>query len=154
MIWRVAGESTTLTIHKRDTMAPQVSLVLPRQVWHLNWKKPCYGMFRDKRVWPNMSRERLQHLPGHNSDTKPLQVSFLLPRQVWHLQWKKPCYFGWRYLWFLACLGTDGCDLMCCGRGYNTHQFTKVTQCRCKFHWCCYVKCDTCSERTEQYSCK
>ncbi|XP_046661333.1 protein Wnt-7b [Homalodisca vitripennis] len=50
--------------------------------------------------------------------------------------------------------GTDGCDLMCCGRGYNTHQFTKVSQCHCKFHWCCYVKCDTCSERTEQYSCK
>ncbi|TKS73709.1 Protein Wnt-7b [Collichthys lucidus] len=24
---------------------------------------------------------------------------------------------------------TDGCDLMCCGRGYNTHQYTKVWQC-------------------------
>uniref|UniRef100_A0A1B6CTV4 Protein Wnt n=1 Tax=Clastoptera arizonana TaxID=38151 RepID=A0A1B6CTV4_9HEMI len=50
--------------------------------------------------------------------------------------------------------GTDGCDLMCCGRGYNTHQYTSTTQCRCKFHWCCYVKCDTCNERTEQYTCK
>ncbi|KAI2648637.1 Protein Wnt-7b [Labeo rohita] len=26
---------------------------------------------------------------------------------------------------------TDGCDLMCCGRGYNTHQYTKVWQCNC-----------------------
>uniref|UniRef100_UPI00358EAD04 protein Wnt-7a-like isoform X2 n=1 Tax=Myxine glutinosa TaxID=7769 RepID=UPI00358EAD04 len=47
-----------------------------------------------------------------------------------------------------------GCDLMCCGRGYNTHQYTKMWQCNCKFHWCCYVKCNTCSERTEEYTCK
>jgi hypothetical protein len=51
-------------------------------------------------------------------------------------------------------IGTDGCDLMCCGRGYNTHQFTRTKQCRCTFYWCCYVKCDTCVERTEEYSCK
>ncbi|XP_076235498.1 protein Wnt-7b [Calliopsis andreniformis] len=50
--------------------------------------------------------------------------------------------------------GTDGCDLMCCGRGYNTHQFTKTWQCRCKFHWCCRVHCETCTERTEEYTCK
>ncbi|XP_046482197.1 protein Wnt-2 isoform X1 [Neodiprion pinetum] len=49
---------------------------------------------------------------------------------------------------------TDGCDLMCCGRGYNTHQYTKVFQCRCKFHWCCLVKCDTCTDRIEEYTCK
>ncbi|CAI9551192.1 unnamed protein product [Staurois parvus] len=48
----------------------------------------------------------------------------------------------------------DGCDLMCCGRGYNTHQYTKVWQCNCKFHWCCFVKCNTCSERTEVFTCK
>ncbi|XP_019868335.1 protein Wnt-2 isoform X2 [Aethina tumida] len=50
--------------------------------------------------------------------------------------------------------GIDGCDLMCCGRGYNTHQYTKTWQCRCEFHWCCEVTCDTCSERTEEYTCK
>ncbi|XP_024593133.1 protein Wnt-7b isoform X1 [Neophocaena asiaeorientalis asiaeorientalis] len=50
--------------------------------------------------------------------------------------------------------GADGCDTMCCGRGYNTHQYTKVWQCNCKFHWCCFVKCNTCSERTEVYTCK
>lgn len=49
---------------------------------------------------------------------------------------------------------TDGCDLMCCGRGYNTHQYTKTWQCNCKFHWCCYVQCNKCSERTEEYACK
>lgn len=50
--------------------------------------------------------------------------------------------------------GADGCDTMCCGRGYNTHQYTKVWQCNCKFHWCCFVRCNTCSERTEVFTCK
>lgn len=50
--------------------------------------------------------------------------------------------------------GTDGCDIMCCGRGYNTHQYTRTWQCNCKFRWCCFVNCDTCSERTEEYTCK
>lgn len=50
--------------------------------------------------------------------------------------------------------GRAGCEQMCCGRGYNTHQYTRVWQCKCKFHWCCEVKCQRCSERTEQYTCK
>ena len=44
---------------------------------------------------------------------------------------------------------------MCCGRGYNTHQLTRVShQCHCKFIWCCQVKCRTCVLRTEQFTCK
>lgn len=50
--------------------------------------------------------------------------------------------------------GTDGCDLLCCGRGYNTHQFMRTWQCHCKFHWCCYVQCSACTERVEEYTCK
>ncbi|KAK3601604.1 hypothetical protein CHS0354_027852 [Potamilus streckersoni] len=50
--------------------------------------------------------------------------------------------------------GNDGCDLMCCGRGYNTHQYTRTWQCNCRFHWCCYVNCNNCSERREEYTCK
>ncbi|KAJ8332425.1 hypothetical protein SKAU_G00425980 [Synaphobranchus kaupii] len=48
----------------------------------------------------------------------------------------------------------NSCDLMCCGRGYNTHQYSHVWQCNCKFLWCCYVRCNTCSERTEMHTCK
>ncbi|XP_070978277.1 protein Wnt-7b-like [Oncorhynchus clarkii lewisi] len=49
---------------------------------------------------------------------------------------------------------TDGCNLMCCGRSHNTHQYTRVWQCNCKFQWCCFVKCNTCSERSEVFTCK
>ncbi|XP_071817103.1 protein Wnt-7b-like isoform X1 [Apostichopus japonicus] len=49
---------------------------------------------------------------------------------------------------------TDHCELMCCGRGYNTHQYTRTWQCNCKFLWCCSVRCNTCSENTEEYTCK
>lgn len=48
----------------------------------------------------------------------------------------------------------DGCNLMCCGRGHDTRQYTRVWQCNCKFQWCCFVKCNTCSEKTEVFTCK
>lgn len=50
--------------------------------------------------------------------------------------------------------GVDSCDLLCCGRGYNTQQLDRKWQCRCEFHWCCHVQCDECHERIEQYTCK
>ncbi|PWA27034.1 hypothetical protein CCH79_00018007 [Gambusia affinis] len=49
---------------------------------------------------------------------------------------------------------TDGCNVMCCGRGYDTHHYTRVWQCNCKFHWCCFVKCNTCREKSEVFTCK
>ena len=50
--------------------------------------------------------------------------------------------------------GLDRCELMCCGRGYNTHQYDRTWQCNCKFHWCCRVTCQQCTARTEEYTCK
>ncbi|XP_013789007.1 protein Wnt-7b-like, partial [Limulus polyphemus] len=50
--------------------------------------------------------------------------------------------------------GIDGCALMCCGRGYNTHQLTQSWQCNCKFQWCCDVKCNMCKDKLEAYTCK
>jgi len=46
------------------------------------------------------------------------------------------------------------CDSMCCGRGYDTRLYTRRWQCACKFHWCCKVECQSCSERVEEYTCK
>ncbi|XP_073961203.1 wnt oncogene analog 2 isoform X2 [Choristoneura fumiferana] len=50
--------------------------------------------------------------------------------------------------------GENGCETLCCGRGYNTVRASQATQCRCRFHWCCRVTCDTCVIRTETHVCK
>jgi wingless-type MMTV integration site family protein 5 len=50
--------------------------------------------------------------------------------------------------------GMDGCNLMCCGRGYNTYKSTVTERCHCKFHWCCYVKCKTCKRELDVHTCK
>ncbi|KAL5015300.1 hypothetical protein ScPMuIL_009570 [Solemya velum] len=51
-------------------------------------------------------------------------------------------------------MGTDGCDIMCCGRGYITTTVTNIEQCECKFFWCCYVKCSECKKTVEVQKCK
>jgi wingless-type MMTV integration site family protein 4 len=48
----------------------------------------------------------------------------------------------------------DGCELMCCGRGYVTKRRTEVIRCDCKFHWCCTVKCRTCYREVEEQFCR
>ncbi|XP_009422868.1 protein Wnt-5b isoform X2 [Pan troglodytes] len=50
--------------------------------------------------------------------------------------------------------GMDGCELMCCGRGYNQFKSVQVERCHCKFHWCCFVRCKKCTEIVDQYICK
>ncbi|CAG0880916.1 unnamed protein product [Cyprideis torosa] len=50
--------------------------------------------------------------------------------------------------------GMDGCDLLCCSRGYNTERIIVHERCDCKFHWCCYVECKSCRRRVELNTCK
>lgn len=50
--------------------------------------------------------------------------------------------------------GVDGCNLLCCGRGYNTYKAVITERCQCKFHWCCYVKCKTCKREVDVFTCK
>nr|XP_056702470.1 protein Wnt-16 [Euleptes europaea] len=50
--------------------------------------------------------------------------------------------------------GPDGCNLLCCGRGYNTHVVRHVERCDCKFVWCCYVRCRKCESMTDVHTCK
>merc|ERR1712122_158324 len=38
------------------------------------------------------------------------------------------------------------CGVMCCNRGYETIIMTVKERCNCKFHWCCYVECQTCEK--------
>ncbi|CAH0551653.1 unnamed protein product [Brassicogethes aeneus] len=48
----------------------------------------------------------------------------------------------------------DGCNLLCCGRGYNTIKSTVRERCHCKFKWCCQVECKTCVRSTDIHTCK
>ncbi|KAH8407531.1 hypothetical protein KR222_004925, partial [Zaprionus bogoriensis] len=50
--------------------------------------------------------------------------------------------------------GLQSCDLLCCGRGYNTQHIRRSRQCNCKFHWCCEVKCELCDDSSEEFTCK
>ncbi|XP_055339020.1 protein Wnt-4-like [Paramacrobiotus metropolitanus] len=47
----------------------------------------------------------------------------------------------------------DGCDIMCCGRGYATQTFSKRERCNCRFHWCCEVRCKECIAHEEIHTC-
>ena len=51
-------------------------------------------------------------------------------------------------------VGNDSCHLLCCGRGYDTHFYEKSYKCKCRFRWCCDVKCDLCKNATYVYTCK
>ncbi|ESN91036.1 hypothetical protein HELRODRAFT_116413 [Helobdella robusta] len=50
--------------------------------------------------------------------------------------------------------GSEGCDLMCCGRGYNTFREKVTERCRCHFVWCCSVHCSTCEKYIDVHVCK
>uniref|UniRef100_A0A914WVR4 Protein Wnt n=1 Tax=Plectus sambesii TaxID=2011161 RepID=A0A914WVR4_9BILA len=50
--------------------------------------------------------------------------------------------------------GADSCDLLCCGRGYDTKRVVVNEQCECKFVWCCEVKCHTCRRVVDIHTCK
>ncbi|KAM4711729.1 protein Wnt-16 [Anableps anableps] len=50
--------------------------------------------------------------------------------------------------------GPDGCNLLCCGRGYNTHVVRNIQRCECKFVWCCYVHCRRCESMNDMHTCK
>jgi len=51
-------------------------------------------------------------------------------------------------------LSPDSCELLCCGRGYNAFRTTTLERCRCRFHWCCKVKCSICERVVDVHVCK
>ncbi|XP_038157442.1 protein Wnt-16 [Cyprinodon tularosa] len=53
-----------------------------------------------------------------------------------------------------ASSGPDGCNLLCCGRGYNTHVVRNIERCECKFVWCCFVRCRRCESMNDMHTCK
>ncbi|XP_067002611.1 protein Wnt-1 [Anabrus simplex] len=53
----------------------------------------------------------------------------------------------------VSSIGVDGCELMCCDRGYRAQEVTVVERCACTFHWCCEVKCKLCRTRKTIHTC-
>ncbi|KAK6737156.1 hypothetical protein RB195_019696 [Necator americanus] len=49
--------------------------------------------------------------------------------------------------------GVDGCQLLCCNRGFERRVFFEADQCNCKFHYCCRVECEPCERRIEKNFC-
>ncbi|XP_063236262.1 protein Wnt-6-like isoform X1 [Bacillus rossius redtenbacheri] len=50
--------------------------------------------------------------------------------------------------------GVEGCDLLCCGRGFDTRRVAERVNCQCRFRWCCEVTCSTCLVRREINTCR
>jgi len=51
-------------------------------------------------------------------------------------------------------MGTDGCELLCCGRGYTTEKIVEKRYCKCRFQYCCEVLCETCMIKREFHRCR
>ncbi|VDN52459.1 unnamed protein product [Dracunculus medinensis] len=50
--------------------------------------------------------------------------------------------------------GIDGCELLCCYRGYEIHVRKITDRCNCKFYYCCRVECEQCTKIVEDNICK
>ena len=50
--------------------------------------------------------------------------------------------------------GLPHCNQLCCGRGYHTKTYRAVKKCRCKFVYCCTIKCEQCNVMQTDYICK
>lgn len=51
------------------------------------------------------------------------------------------------------CFSKTECDKLCCGRGIRTLNETRNESCKCKFKWCCDVKCETCIRKVKRFFC-
>ena len=50
-------------------------------------------------------------------------------------------------------VGYDGCNHLCCGRGFARVQYQEKFSCRCEFQWCCKVACQTCFRQRVVHVC-
>lgn len=55
---------------------------------------------------------------------------------------------------FDASAGKQSCEQLCCGRGFKTQEIEIVERCRCRYIWCCHVKCETCKSTRIQHTCR
>ena len=49
--------------------------------------------------------------------------------------------------------GMDGCNLLCCGRGFRTEVLEVSEKCNCRFIYCCHVQCEQCNKTVMRHTC-
>ncbi|XP_076030907.1 protein Wnt-6-like [Oratosquilla oratoria] len=49
--------------------------------------------------------------------------------------------------------GVGSCNHLCCGRGFRSYTVQGEVNCRCKFEFCCSVKCDKCPYTSNLHYC-
>lgn len=49
--------------------------------------------------------------------------------------------------------GEEGCSILCCGRGHRNELREVVHNCKCRFVWCCEVKCQICKQNLTISTC-
>lgn len=47
----------------------------------------------------------------------------------------------------------NSCNKICCGKGHRVRRIEIHSKCRCKFVYCCEVRCDTCIRYDEIFEC-
>ncbi|KAI6227305.1 Protein Wnt-4 [Aphelenchoides fujianensis] len=52
------------------------------------------------------------------------------------------------------CFSEEKCHDLCCGRGWTVEHQWKNEPCRCKFEWCCEVKCQQCTKLVQRRFCR
>lgn len=52
-----------------------------------------------------------------------------------------------------ASYGSDSCENLCCGRGFQKAQVRVKKRCECKFHWCCEIRCKQCEQIETRHTC-
>ncbi|XP_054083269.1 protein Wnt-1 isoform X2 [Zeugodacus cucurbitae] len=50
-------------------------------------------------------------------------------------------------------IGLDGCESLCCSRGYKRRIISDWVNCKCIFKWCCEVTCEKCLEQRISNTC-
>ena len=51
-------------------------------------------------------------------------------------------------------IGVGGCQLLCCNRGKRMTKMVITENCKCRFHWCCAVKCKQCTREQKVFTCE
>lgn len=124
-----------------------------------SWLKKRYDIAKKVRASRLRKRDGNGRLVTYENSTPPGKhdLIYLLDSPNYCLNERKTGSLGTTGRQCNACNSTSGlnsCEDMCCGRGYNTYVEQTEKNCKCKFQFCCDVKCKKCLEKRVIHRCK